>query len=91
MDGLLNKRHIIPDVVMIDPPRKGLDNVSVDNILKIAPKRIVYISCNPATLARDLSKFEGMFNVEYIKPVDMFPYTSHVECCSVLYLKDSIQ
>ena len=91
LDDLLNKKGIIPDVVMVDPPRKGLDNKSIDNIMKIHPKKMVYISCNPATLVRDLAKFEELYEIESIKPVDMFPFTSHVECCSVLSLKDSIQ
>ena len=73
---------------MVDPPRKGLDNKSIENILKIKPKKISYISCNPATLVRDLAKLEEYYNIEFIKPVDMFPYTSHVECVSVLYKKD---
>ena len=76
---------------MVDPPRKGLDNKSIDNILKIRPDRFVYISCNPATLVRDLAKFEEVYDIKEIQPVDMFPFTSHVECCSVLYLKDLIQ
>ena len=91
LDELINKKNITPDIIMIDPPRKGLDKKSVDNILKIIPKRIVYISCNPATLVRDLAYLEDKYNINSIRPVDMFPYTSHVECCSVLSLKDSIQ
>lgn len=88
---LIKERMIIPDVVMVDPPRKGLDDKSVNNLLMIEAKRVVYISCNPATLIRDLAKLEEKYRVVKIKPVDMFPFTSQVECCSVLYLKDSIQ
>ena len=88
---LIQTRSIIPDIIMVDPPRKGLDNISIDNILKISPKRVIYISCNPATLMRDLAKLEERYEIVSIKPVDMFPFTSHVECCSVLSLKDSIQ
>ena len=87
LDELINLKHIIPDVIMIDPPRKGLDNKSIENIKKIQPNKFVYISCNPATLVRDLAKFEDMYDVQEIQPVDMFPWTSHVECVSVLYLK----
>lgn len=87
LDELINIKHIIPDVIMIDPPRKGLDNKSIENIMKIRPNRFVYISCNPATLVRDLAKFENMYDVQEIQPVDMFPWTSHVECCAVLNLK----
>lgn len=87
LDDLINNKNIIPDVVMVDPPRKGLDSKSVDNIIKIRPDRFVYISCNPATLVRDLAKFEGVYDISKIQPVDMFPYTSHVECVAVLQLK----
>lgn len=91
LDELINIRHIIPDVIMIDPPRKGLDNKSIENIMKIRPNRFVYISCNPATLVRDLAKFENMYDVQEIQPVDMFPWTSHVECVAVLNLKQSTE
>ena len=87
LDELINKRNIIPDIVMVDPPRKGLDNKSIDNIIRILPKKVVYISCNPATLVRDLAKLEDTYEVENIKPVDMFPFTSHVEVCALLELK----
>lgn len=91
LDELINIKHIIPDVIMIDPPRKGLDNKSIENIMKIRPNRFVYISCNPATLVRDLAKFENMYDVQEIQPVDMFPWTSHVECVAVLNLKQSTE
>lgn len=87
LDKLINKQKISADIVMFDPPRKGLDKNSINNILKIKPKKIVYISCNPATLVRDLAEFEEQYEVKEIVPVDMFPFTSHVECCSVLQLK----
>ena len=87
LDKLINKQGVKADIVMFDPPRKGLDKNSINNILKIKPKKIVYISCNPATLVRDLADFEEMYDVKTIIPVDMFPWTSHVECVSVLELK----
>ena len=87
LDDLINNKCIIPDVVMVDPPRKGLDNRSIENILKIKPRRVVYISCNPASLMRDLAKFEEFYDIGDIQPVDMFPYTSHTESISVLKLK----
>lgn len=90
LDELINERAITPDIVMVDPPRKGLDNKSIDNILRIKPKRLVYISCNPATLVRDLAKLEDDFEIDFIKPVDMFPFTSHVECVTVLYAKETL-
>ena len=88
LDDLINKKKIIPDVVMVDPPRKGLDNTSIENILKIKPKRVVYISCNPATLVRDLAKMEDVYEIGEIQPVDMFPYTSHIETVTVLTQKN---
>lgn len=86
-DDLLHNRKIIPDIVMVDPPRKGLDDKTVKNILVMRPKRLVYISCNPATLVRDLAKMEELYTIKRIEPVDMFPFTSHVECVAVLQLK----
>lgn len=87
LDDLINKNNIVPDIVMVDPPRKGLDNKSIENILRIKPKKLVYISCNPATLVRDLSRLEDIYYIQSVKPVDMFPFTSHVECCLVLKLR----
>lgn len=87
LENLINKEKIIPDIIMIDPPRKGIDNKSIENILKIKPKRLIYISCNPATLVRDLAKLEEFYEIKNIKPVDMFPFSKHIECVAVLYLK----
>ena len=89
LDDLINQKGIIPDIVMFDPPRKGLDKTSISNILKIKPKKVVYISCNPATLIRDLADFEEYYDVNTIIPVDMFPYTSHVECVALMGRKDN--
>ena len=86
LDDLINKNGVKADIVMFDPPRKGLDKNSINNILKIKPKKIVYISCNPATLVRDLAEFEGLYQVQKIVPVDMFPWTSHCEVVTVLNL-----
>lgn len=90
LDDLINQKGIIPDIVMFDPPRKGLDKTSISNILKIKPKKVVYISCNPATLIRDLADFEEYYDVNTIIPVDMFPYTSHVECVVAMILKENL-
>ena len=76
-----------PDVVIIDPPRTGLDQQLLETLLKVKPKRIVYVSCNPSTLAKDISVLSPLYKVEYIQPIDMFPQTSHVECISQLILK----
>ena len=88
LDDLINNEKVIPDVVMIDPPRKGLDNKSIENILKVSPKKLVYISCNPATLVRDLAKLEDKYEIKMIRPVDMFPFSKHIECVSVSKLKE---
>lgn len=90
VDDLINVKNIIPDIVMVDPPRKGLDNNTVNNLLKIESKKIVYISCNPATMVRDLEKLEGKYEIKFIQPVDMFPFTKHVECVTVLYAKETL-
>ena len=87
LDDLINKNGVKADIVMFDPPRKGLDKKSINNILNIRPKKIVYISCNPATLVRDLAEFEELYDIQKIVPVDMFPWTSHVECCALMCLK----
>ncbi len=83
----IEKNNIKPDVIFIDPPRKGCERVAIETILKIEANRIVYVSCNPATLARDLKMLSEKYNIEEVTPVDMFPYTSHVECVAVLNLK----
>lgn len=67
------------DVVILDPPRKGCDQALIETILEIKPKKVVYISCNPATLARDLALLQG-YEVKKAIPFDMFPKTPHVEC-----------
>ena len=69
-----------PDVIIIDPPRTGMHQDVVDQVVKIAPKRIVYVSCNPATLSRDLIELNRHYWVSAVQPVDMFPHTYHIEC-----------
>ena len=89
LDDLINVQKIMPDIVMVDPPRRGLDKTSIKNMLEIKPKKIVYISCNPATLMRDLKELEGAYEIKSIKPVDMFPFTGHVECVALMGRKDN--
>jgi 23S rRNA (uracil1939-C5)-methyltransferase len=72
-------RHGRPDVIITDPPRAGMHPDVVNTILRAAPKRIVYVSCNPATQARDLQLMDHEYRVESVQPVDMFPHTPHVE------------
>ncbi|MBR2415791.1 MAG: 23S rRNA (uracil(1939)-C(5))-methyltransferase RlmD [Bacteroidaceae bacterium] len=71
--------HGRPDVIITDPPRAGMHNDVIDTILFAAPRRIVYVSCNPATQARDLSLLDRDYKVTAVQPVDMFPHTHHVE------------
>ena len=68
-----------PDVIILDPPRAGVDEEVIGVILRAAPARIVYVSCNPATQARDLALMAGAYRIEAVQPVDMFPHTHHVE------------
>ena len=77
----------LPDVVFVDPPRKGCDKTALETLLEIEPKKIVYVSCNPATLARDVKILEEKYELKKVSLVDMFPFTHHVECVSVLELK----
>ncbi|MTW86316.1 23S rRNA (uracil(1939)-C(5))-methyltransferase RlmD [Virgibacillus dakarensis] len=77
-----------PDVVVVDPPRKGCDEALLKAMTDMQPKRIVYVSCNPSTLARDLRILEdGGYDTQEVQPVDMFPMTGHVECVSLLQRK----
>ena len=69
----------IPDVIITDPPRAGMHPDVINVILNAAPKRIVYVSCNPATQARDLQLMDAEYKVAAVQPVDMFPHTPHVE------------
>ena len=74
-----------PDVIVVDPPRKGLERQFIDAAVATAPQRIIYVSCNPATMARDLAHFTAQgYDVTAIQPVDMFPQTTHVECVALL-------
>ena len=91
MKDILNQDFINeygrPDVIITDPPRAGMHNDVIDTILFAEPKRIVYVSCNPATQARDLSLLDVKYKVKRVQPVDMFPHTHHVENVVLLELK----
>ncbi|MBK7375865.1 MAG: 23S rRNA (uracil(1939)-C(5))-methyltransferase RlmD [Chitinophagaceae bacterium] len=79
--------HGRPDLVRTDPPRAGMHEKLVNKLLEIAAPRIVYVSCNTATQARDLNLLAERYSVEKIQPVDMFPHTHHIECVVLLKLK----
>ena len=68
-----------PDVIIIDPPRSGMHSKVIDQLLKILPERIIYVSCNPATQARDIALLTSKYTVKEVQPIDMFPHTHHVE------------
>ncbi|TDB66979.1 23S rRNA (uracil(1939)-C(5))-methyltransferase RlmD [Arundinibacter roseus] len=81
-------RYGRPDVVITDPPRAGMDPAVVETLLAVAPQRIVYVSCNSATQARDLELLSARYTVVKTRPVDMFPHTHHVENVTLLYRKE---
>ena len=82
----IKERKILADVVFVDPPRKGCEQTAIETLLEIEPRKIVYVSCNPATLARDLKIFDKKYKITKVAVCDMFPGTSHIEtiCCMVL-------
>lgn len=74
-----------PDVIVVDPPRKGCEPEFLEAMVEMEPKRIVYVSCNPSTLARDLRILEdGGYETKEVQPVDMFPQTNHVELVALM-------
>ena len=85
-DNVENKIDSFKDInlIIVDPPRSGLDNKTKKYLLEINPERIIYISCDPATLARDLKELNINYNILEVTPVNMFPRTYHVECISLL-------
>ena len=84
---IIEKENIKPNVVFVDPPRKGLDNKTIGVLKELKPEKIVYISCNPATLARDLALLDESYEIKEVQPVDMFPFSKHVENVTVLKIK----
>ena len=84
----LLKNHIKPDVVIVDPPRKGCSKETLNAVVQMNPDRIVYVSCDPATLARDCKYLEDNYELVKIQPVDMFPGTVHVETVVLMSRKD---
>jgi len=86
VETLLPALAVIPDIVVLDPPRKGCDAAVIDSLKQTQPEQIVYVSCNPATLARDLKQLcqPGLYQLMRVQPVDFFPQTAHVECAAFL-------
>lgn len=84
-------RHGRPDVMIVDPPRAGMHGDVVETILRAEPQAIVYVSCNPATQARDIALLDVKYGVEAVQPVDMFPHTQHVENVVRLVRRDKVQ
>ena len=84
---ILNKNNYKPDIIIVDPPRAGLDSLALAQILNIRPKKLVYVSCDLMTLARDLKLLSNDYDILELTPVDMFPYTAHVESICALKLK----
>ena len=85
------RRFGTPDLLVCDPPRAGMDEKTTQAILRARPEHLILVSCNPATLARDLARLAGGEKAAYellaVRPVDMFPHTPHVECVTALKLK----
>ena len=86
--SFINKYDGELDIVIMDPPRKGSDEKFLSTLLNKKPKQIIYVSCDPETLARDLKYLSSLYKVNYVQPVDMFPMTAHVETIIALYRKD---
>ena len=84
---MLNKINFKPDIIIVDPPRSGLSKETITNLLKYNPKKIIYVSCDPMTLARDLNILKEHYNIDELTPYDMFPNTKHVECLCLLTKK----
>ena len=76
-----------PDIIVVDPPRAGMHLDVVQQLLTVAPKKIIYVSCNPATQARDIKELQAKYELINVQPIDMFPHTSHVENVALLILK----
>ena len=84
---ILNKNNYKPDIIIVDPPRVGLDSLALAQILNIRPKKLVYVSCDLMTLARDLKLLRNDYDILELTSVDLFPYTAHVESVCALKLK----
>ena len=84
---VLKNNKFVPDIIIVDPPRAGLDKGVIEQIIKLKPKKLIYVSCDVITLARDLNILKEYFDIKEVTPVDMFPNTYHVETVTLLNLK----
>ncbi|MDJ0662186.1 MAG: 23S rRNA (uracil(1939)-C(5))-methyltransferase RlmD [Crocosphaera sp.] len=86
VENILPLLHLSPDIIVLDPPRKGCDRKVIDTLKTIHPPLILYISCQPSTLARDLEKLcqQDLYKVQWIQPIDFFPQTAHVESMALV-------
>jgi len=76
-----------PNIIVVDPPRPGLHPNTVKNLMKLSPEKIIYVSCNPATMARDIKMLVSeKYMIQELQPIDMFPHTPHIECVATLIL-----
>ena len=76
-----------PNIIVVDPPRPGLHPTTVENLTKLSPEKIIYVSCNPATMARDIEILASeQYTITDLQPIDMFPHTPHSECVATLIL-----
>ena len=77
-----------PNIVIVDPPRPGLHPKTIKNLIKLLPEKIIYVSCNPATMARDIEILASeKYMIKDLQPIDMFPHTPHIECIITLIKK----
>lgn len=92
VETVLSTLSVTPDIVLLDPPRKGCDRAVIETLQQMQPNRIVYVSCNPSTLARDLKLLcqFGNYCLDHVQPADFFPQTAHVECAAFLVRQDSV-
>jgi tRNA/tmRNA/rRNA uracil-C5-methylase (TrmA/RlmC/RlmD family) len=90
VEGALPKllsKGIKPDLLILDPPRTGMSQSVINAVLTVLPKQIIYISCNPSTLAKNINDIASKYSVKSITPIDMFPQTASVESITILELK----
>ena len=88
VENEINKIKEKVDLIITDPPRSGMDSLTIETILKMLPKKIIYMSCEPSTLARDLNLLKENYELKKVKAFDMFPNTYHVETVCILKIKD---